>query len=331
MLAEALKVLINEAMSNHIYTWDKTIRKQSAGGAIGSDLTGELGVFIMLVWTSRFIDKVRAATADIPDWEMHMIQFYVDDGDLIADPLPPGSRVIDGKIVVMEEHVEEDKETPDDERTAKLLTNLGNGIFDFIRLTCDFSSAHPSGYMPLLDIQTRVQDGKVSYIFFKKGVSNPLLLRANSAMPLKMKRTALIQEGLRRLLRTRRQLPWKLKAEILSEFSHKMMLSGYWERFRLEVIEAAVRLYELKCQKADQGIEPLHRLRSFKREERRKKKLLTPYIWQKPYDAPLFVPATPGSVLQGWVQEVTDKHLGRMGMRLKVIAGSSAACWSTST
>ena len=159
----------------------------------------------------------------------------------------------------------------------------------------------------------------MSYIFFKKGVSNPLLLRANSAMPLKMKRTALIQEGLRRLLRTRRQLPWKLKAEILSEFSHKMMLSGYWERFRLEVIEAAVRLYELKCQKADQGIEPLHRLRSFKREERRKKKLLTPYIWQKPYDAPLFVPATPGSVLQGRVQEVTDKHLGRMGMRLKVI------------
>ena len=93
--------------------------------------------------------------------------------------------------------MEEDKETSDDERTAKLLTNLGNGIFNFIRLTCDFPSAHPSGYMPLLDIQTRVQDGKVSYIFFKKGVSNPLLLRANSAMPLKMKRTALIQEGLR--------------------------------------------------------------------------------------------------------------------------------------
>ena len=29
--------------------------------------------------------------------------------------------------------------------------------------------------------------------------------------------------------------------------------------------------------------------------------------------------ATPGSVLQSRVQEVTDKHLERMGMRLKVI------------
>ena len=249
-----------------------------------------------------------------------MMQYYVDDGDYITDPLPPGTRLIGDKFVVMEEHVEEDMEKPDDERTAKLITELGNSIFKFIRLTSDYPSAHPSGYMPILDIKTNIQDdGKVSYVFFKKSVSNPLLLRANSAMPLRMKRTALIQEGLRRLLRTRRQLPWDIKARILSEFSHKMMLSGYWEKFRLEVIEAAVRLYDLKCEKADQGIEPLHRLRSFKREERRKKKLMTPYVWHKPHDAPLFVPATPGSVLQRRVQEVADKHLGRMGMRLKVI------------
>ena len=180
-------------------------------------LTGELGVFIMLVWASIFIDKVKTATAHIPDWELHMMQYYVDDGDWITDPLPPGTRLIGDKFVVMEEHVEEDKEIPDDERTAKLLTQLGNEIFEFIRLTSDYPSAHPSGYMPLLDIQTRIQDGKVSYVFFKKSMSNPLLLRANSAMPLRMKRTALIQEGLRRLLRTRRQLPWEIKAKILSE------------------------------------------------------------------------------------------------------------------
>ena len=62
MFSEALRVLIKTAMDNHIYTWDKTIRKQSKGGAIGSDLTGELGVFFMLVWTSLFIDKVKHAT-----------------------------------------------------------------------------------------------------------------------------------------------------------------------------------------------------------------------------------------------------------------------------
>ena len=156
--------------------------------------------------------------------------------------------------------------------------------------------------MPLLDIQTNILDGKVNYIFYKKHMANPFQLQADSAMPLEMKRTALIQEALRRLLRTKRGLPWGLKAEILSEFSRNMMCSGYWERFRYEVIEAAVRLYELKCQKSDLGIKPLHRPRSFKREERRKRKLLAPTMWYRSRYAPLFVPATPGSVLPKRVQ-----------------------------
>ena len=73
-------------------------------------------------------------------------------------------------------------------------------------------SAHTNGMMPLFDIQTNIKDGKVNYIFYYKSMANPLWL--DSAMPLKIKRTALIREALRRLLRTRRVL----KAEILSEF-----------------------------------------------------------------------------------------------------------------
>ena len=98
-----------------------------------------------------------------------------------------------------------------------------------------------------------------------------------------------------------------------------MLSSGYWEQFRLEVIKEAIRLYDQKCLKADQGIEPLHRLRSYKREERRKKKLMAPYVWYRPADAPLFVPATPGSVLQKRIQQVTNKHMERLGMSVRVI------------
>ena len=49
--------------------------------------------------------------------------------------------------------------------------------------------------MPILEIQTRVEDGQITYLFYKKDVAIPLLLRASSAMPQKMKRTALIQEA----------------------------------------------------------------------------------------------------------------------------------------
>ena len=156
------------------------------------------------------------------------MQIYVDDCDMITDPLPPGSRLIDQRIVIVEEELDKDRDTPADKRTAEILTAIGNSIFNFLRLTCDYLSAHLSGLMPILDIQTRVEDGQITYLFYKKYVANPLLLRASSAMPQKMKRTALIQEGLRRLLKTKRELPWKTKASILSEFSHKMLCSCYF-------------------------------------------------------------------------------------------------------
>ena len=52
------------------------------------------------------------------------------------------------------------------------------------------------------------------------------------------------------------------------EFSQKMMCSGYWEQFRLKVIVEAIRHYHQKCLKAGQGLEPLHRTRSFNVQER---------------------------------------------------------------
>ena len=50
---------------------------------------------------------------------------------------------------------------------------------------------------------------------------------------------------------THRELPWSIKEEILSEFSHKLMCSGYSERFRYEIISAAVVGYERQCDRAD--------------------------------------------------------------------------------
>ena len=48
------------------------------------------------------------------------------------------------------------------------------------------------------------------------------------------------------LLNTSRQLPWEVAADTLSEFSHRMLVSGYHAKFRLEVIQAAVVEYERK-------------------------------------------------------------------------------------
>ena len=42
--------------------------------------------------------------------------------------------------------------------------------------------------------------------FYKKEVSNPLPMLASSAMPMKIKRNSLAQEGIRRLRNTSRSL-----------------------------------------------------------------------------------------------------------------------------
>ena len=319
MFSMALEHLIKISMKNHTYTFNKEIKLQSSGGAIGLTLTGSLAVLYMLRWCKEFLAKVRDATSDLNGFELHMLKYYIDDGNTICSILPPGSRLVDGKIVVVEREVEADIEVPGDERTANIFLEIGNSVSEFIKLTADFPSKHESGWMPLLDVQVRVRDNQVEHKFYKKDVSNPLLMLANSAMPMKVKRNSLAQEGIRRLRNTSRHLPWELKADILSEFSHKLMLSGYDEKFRLDIIKSAVTGYERQVERADNGGTPLYRARTYQEGERRKKKLLTKTSWYRPSDAVIFVPPTPRSELAKQIQEVVTEEGSRIGMAIKVV------------
>ena len=75
-------------------------------------------------------------------------------------------------------------------------------------------------------------------------MSNNRVMLAKSAMPNNIKRNSLAQEVIRRLRNTKRDLPWSVKAEILTEFSHSLMSSGYSEKFRLDIIQAGVIGFE---------------------------------------------------------------------------------------
>ena len=118
---------------------------------------------------------------------------------------------------------------------------------------------------------------------------------------------------------TQRELPWSIKEEILSEFSHKLMCSGYSERIRYEIISAAVVGYERQCDRADRGITPLHRPRSFDRPARVRKKLMTKTSWYRPADAVGFFPATPKGELAQRIQKIVSEEAARLNLRVKVI------------
>ena len=61
---------------------------------------------------------------------------------------------------------------------------------------------------------------------------------------------------------------------ILSEYSNDLRRSGYPEKFRSEVITAALKTFEKQCAASDSGGTPLFRPRSFQRKEKSQKKAM---------------------------------------------------------
>ena len=179
--------------------------------------------------------------------------------------------------------------------------------------------------MPILNIQVKVEDNKIVYKWFKKEMLNYLLLLANSAMPQRTKRECLVQYAMTILLNTSRQLPWEVAADTLSEFAHRMLVSGYHAKFRLEVIQAAVVGYERKGALAENGGPPLYRPRDYQPKERRRKKLMSETSWYRPANTVGFFPATPNAVLAKEFQEILTEELGRLKMNGRIIEESGVS------
>ena len=109
-------------------------------------------------------------------FKLYLFQAYVDDGDGASSSLPPGARLIEGKVQILEEEVENDKLIPADIRTSEIVLEIANSVSDFIELTVDSPSRNETGWMPILDLQVQVSNNEIIYKFYKKEVSHHLLM-----------------------------------------------------------------------------------------------------------------------------------------------------------
>ena len=133
-------------------------------------------------------------------------------------------------------------------RTMSQLRKMADTIHPMIQLEEDHQFNHHDRKLPILDIKVWVIEleaddedeeqkrSKLRWQYYRKPMSNWLLIPANSAMAMSIKRTSLTQYGLRILRNTSLELSWDLKAEMLSEFSERMRDSGYREKFRQETM-----------------------------------------------------------------------------------------------
>ena len=89
------------------------------------------------------------------------------------------------------------------------------------------------------------------------------------------------------------------------------------------MIQSAITGFQRQCEAADNGGTPLHRPRSYHREERRKKKLIAKTSWFRPsHDVVAFFPATEGSWLVNGVKKIMREEGERIGFKIKVVEKS---------
>ena len=141
-------------------------------------------------------------------------------------------------------------------QTAKHLQQLANNIFPgMFNVTVDYPSNNPDNKMPLLDLKCWIDPdtNKILHCFYRKPVYRQGVIRYDSGLPYQMKRTILLNHGLRRLSNCSPELDWKSKARWLSELNLFMLESGYNERFRNSLTHKIVGIYSHILRKHFQG------------------------------------------------------------------------------
>ena len=275
MLALVISQAVKLVMRSHVYTNSDTIWLQLFGGAIGIRATCEVAKLVMLEHDRILWLKVEEAGIQKVDSGR-----YVDDENPTFKPVPFGARIVDGKVQIIQEHIESDKNIPHDKRTFDLVLEVANSIWSNIQFTMEVPSESPSGYIPVLDMQVAVnQLGQITRKFYSKPMNTPFTILARSAHSWQTKRSTLTQEGVRRMLNTSTNTPISERNQILQEWDMKMNLSGYSKNFRGNVISSAVQIYHNKLHTAQQGGQPVHRPVGWEAAQRDMQKHINKHTW----------------------------------------------------
>ena len=186
----------------------------------------------------------------------------------------------------------------------------GNNIHPSIQIEVDFPSKYDDNKMPILDLKVWVENNKVKHEFYQKSVSSKSMIHQRTAMPIDKKRTIITQEILRVMTRCSPDLEWDKVIPHLNNTMKRLQYSGYNKRFRCEVLKSAIHAYKTIRDKDKNGIQPLYRTRSWKKEEREKekKKKKTGWFRKGGYRSVIFVPTTPGSKLKKLYEDTIKEN-----------------------
>ena len=319
ILAAAVVAGVLGVMENHAYRFNQQTRLQSDGRSICNVMTGEVADVVMAWWKGEFMSLAKRATSHLMEEFILDAGLYAYDDSLAFDFLPPGTRwcVESQKMEVKQELVELDLQEKEDVRTMIEISKMVDSICQKLKTTFDCPGLHgESDKVPILDLQVWVErieeEWEVVWEYYQKPCASRTLMLARSAMPDRTKRSTLTQEAIRILRNCSHSVPRSRKADLLSDFSLRMKLSGYSESYRATIIRSALAAWQKMLEEDRTGVQPLYRERCWMRKERNKEKEKKKSRWFRRLggqtnDFTLFCPMSPGGRLAHKWRQVMEE------------------------
>ena len=159
MVGCLVKVAIILVMKNYFYSFNNEIRKQKKGGAIGNTLTEKIGKLLLKRFDKKYKSLLRKLKVEVDLYDR-----YVDDVTEAMVALDPWVRFDLEKIkmVKIKELEESDKNVDAAKRTMNELTKVASTVYESVQFTNDCPAKHPTGNMPVFDLQLYVgEDGHI--------------------------------------------------------------------------------------------------------------------------------------------------------------------------
>ena len=147
--------------------------------------------------------------------------------------------MIDENVIDIHEH--------EDERTARILTDIANDIMPGIVMEYDTPSRNADNKMPILDMKVWIeqQEGNILFQHYEKPTTSKDIMHANSAQLVTCRNSVHTQEILRRLINSSPLIDWKNSfAPVLTEYMLRMMQRGYPQGYRVDTLNRALRIHD---------------------------------------------------------------------------------------
>ena len=214
---------------------------------------------LFMIWFDRqLLDTLEKA--NIP---VSLYKRYVDDGNFKLPAIEEGLIWNNDTKSLIKDLSSTVSLAPPDKRTALIIKDIADSISGMLRWTADYPSAHSNSRLPILDIETwcvESAEGTITnYSFYMKPMANPVTIPSSSALSNSVKFNTYREETKRILRNTSLHLPWAHKAELLSELSFRMKLSGYGGAFRSKSIAEGLRGHMKKVVSSFRDGTPLNR------------------------------------------------------------------------